>query len=284
VTYQPARVLRSFDGGAHVYYYETLTTPPSADGMQGDWAVCLAASGVVVFGPKTDDTTWPAGAVNNGPTGPAGPGLSAWATATAYVTGQIVSTLGALYQAASNHTSAAAFRTDLATGKWTQVSPPAGGRCESADPAFMNSAAAAWPAANRVYYFRVGAAAAVGHVTVEVGTQSGNIAVGAYANNGSQGRAAAPATLLASSGSIAMPAAGVQQIALGSTVGVAAGDWLAVAIDNVTAKLRSFGSATAAGTNQGRYGYELLTSFPTMPATPAPVWAATYTAWVAGEA
>lgn len=274
-----SRIMRTFDGSAHIHYYEAVTVPPANDGVQGDWAGVLGAGGVTWFGPKIDDTTW--GPATGGPA----PSITAWATGTVYTVGQVVSALGALYSAVSNHTAAAAFRTDLAAGLWAQVNAPAGGRCESADPAFMNSAAL-WPAANRVYYYRVGAAAAVGHVTLEIGLQSGNLVVGAYANNGLQGRAAAPASggLLASSGSVACPAVGVQQIALGSTVGVAAGDWLALALDNTTAKVRAFGSATAVGGSTGRYGYELLAAFPTLPATPAPIWAATLTAWLAGEA
>lgn len=285
MTYQPARVLRSFDGGAHIYFYETVSVPPSADGAQGDWAVCTTAAGLLTYGPKTDDTTWPAVAVNQGPAGSAGPGIAPWTTGAVYSAGQVVTALGALYSAVSGHTAAAAFRTDLAAGKWAQVNPPSGGRAESADPAFMN-ALTAWPAANRVYYYRVGAAAAIGHVTLEIGVQSGNLVVAAFANNGSQGRAAAPASggLLATSGSVAVPAVGVQSISLGSTVGLAAGDWLALAIDNTTAKVRTFGSAGGAGGTTGRYGYELLSAFPTLPTTPAPTWAATLTAWLVGEA
>lgn len=43
----------------------------------------------------------------------------AWVTATAYKKGKIVKSSSILYKANSDHTSAAAFATDLAAGKWT---------------------------------------------------------------------------------------------------------------------------------------------------------------------
>lgn len=282
--FEPPRLLRTFDAGAQILFYENVAAPPAADGRQGDFAFCMFGGVLTVFGPKIDATTWPAGSITNGPQGAAGPGIAAWGAGT-YATGQRVTFNSVDYVALANHIASAAFRTDLAAGKWGQVNSPDGGRMESVETAFLNSLAA-WPLANRVYYYRVRSAGAISHVTLEIGTQSGNLVVGAYANNGLQGRAAAPAAggLLATSGQVACPAVGVDQISLGSTIGVAAGDWLCCAFDNVTAKVRAFGSASGIGVTAGRYGYELLTAFPALPANPAPVYAATFSAWLAGEA
>jgi hypothetical protein len=88
------------------------------------------------------------------------------------------------------------------------------------------------------YFARVtrGQAPLASKIGVVITTSSGNISVGAYRNSGS-GRSAAPGTQLAGTGSIACPAAGYQEIALGTTVDIGPGDWLAVAIDGTTQKM-----------------------------------------------
>ena len=47
--------------------------------------------------------------------------VSNWATATAYIVNDAVWRSNALYRCATSHTSAAAFPTDLAAGRWTLV-------------------------------------------------------------------------------------------------------------------------------------------------------------------
>lgn len=54
------RIVRMFNGSARARYYEGITTPPADDGIQGDWAMLLTPTGLSLFGPKTDDATWPA--------------------------------------------------------------------------------------------------------------------------------------------------------------------------------------------------------------------------------
>lgn len=53
------RLIRMFDGPANLLVYETVATPPANDGVQGDWALCLGGGTLAVYGPKTNETTWP---------------------------------------------------------------------------------------------------------------------------------------------------------------------------------------------------------------------------------
>lgn len=275
----PPRRIRTFDGGARVYFYETQAlTPPTADGIQGDWAVLLTPAGTLTFGPKTDETTWPAAAVAPGP---AGPSIATWAAATAYAAGAQVIFGTSTYSAISSHTSSADIRTDIATGKWLLLNTSTQGRIETLNPGLV-SGFLVWPVASRIYYYRVNGAGAIGHIGLEVGIQSGNLVVAAWRNNGSQGRSAAPATLIASSGSVAVPAVGESTISLGSTIGVADGDWFSLACDNTTAKFRTIGAAAGAGVSTGKVGFELLTGL-VLPTAPAPTWAPTFMAWMDGE-
>lgn len=285
----PPRSVRTFNGQSRIYSYEGIDVPPDDDGVRGDWAVCYTDTEVLIFGPKIDATTWPAGVVNNGPTGPTGatgaPGnMAPWVTATAYVTGQVALFGGAMYLALSDHTSDASFRVDVAAGRWQVVNPKGQGRIETTDPVLMTGYQI-WPVASRLYYFRTTGAGPISKIAVDVGTQSGNMVVSVWANNGLQGRAAAPVgPRLATSGSVAVPAAlAVQEISLGGTVGVAEGDWFGIAIDNITARLRTAVSAGAVNLSNGRVGYELLSGL-TLPANPTPIWAPTYHPWAAGIA
>ena len=283
----PPRRVRTFDGGACVYFYETSSTPPNADGVQGDWAVCLEPTGLLTFGPKMDETTWPSAAVNRGPAGPPGsagaPGnFGTWSAATAYVSGQVATFGNSAYAANSAHTSSSGFRTDLASGKWTLLFSASQGRIETVDPGLVNGLSPS-PTADVNYYFRASGAGAISKVGIEIGAQSGNLVVAAWANNGSQGRSASPATLLASSGSVACPPVGVTTISLGSTIGFADGDWLSLALDNTTATVRSVTVAGGIGTSIGRVGHELLTGL-SLPTTPTPIWSPVLTVWLDGEA
>lgn len=89
--------------------------------------------------------------------------------------------------------------------------------------------------ANQTRFFRVVEGGTISKVRIYVGVSSGNIAVAAYSNTGT-GLDAVPGTLLATSGSVVCPAAAaVADVPLGSSVTLAAGDWLALAADNTTA-------------------------------------------------
>lgn len=99
--------------------------------------------------------------------------------------------------------------------------------------------ARAWDTANRAYYKRLinGKTGGTG-VRLVVITQSGNISVAVYRNTGA-GIAAAPGTLLAASGAVACPAPGAATVALGATIDVLPGDWVAMSCDNTTASFYS---------------------------------------------
>lgn len=88
--------------------------------------------------------------------------------------------------------------------------------------------------ANRCLFTRVTQGGTISKIGVEIGTASGNISAAVYANTGT-GRAAAPTGApLATSGAVACPASGYAEVALGASVAVAAGDWLALTVDNAT--------------------------------------------------
>ena len=102
------------------------------------------------------------------------------------------------------------------------------------------------------------------NITIQVGTASGNVCVGAYQGNGSAGTASKPATLYQSSGSVACPAAGAATIALGGSCTPNLTDWLALSGDNVTA---TFELAAGVGTVLANgFGYAQGTAFP-LPST-----------------
>lgn len=278
-----ARLRRAFDTQARYYEYAELSTPPAVDGIKGDWAVCYGTGVPTYYGPKPSDAAWPAGSANPGPTGATGPSIAAWATATAFTLGQTVVFNRVTYTALTAHTSTT-FRADLAAGAWAQMNSPSGGRVETLDPALLASLQA-WPAVLRAYYWRVTGAGAISKLDAEIGIQSGNLLLAVYANNGSDGIAAFPAAggLIASTGSFACPAVGKFSQTLGSTVGVAAGDWIMACCDNVTTKFRAVGVASGGGDSLGRVGYEVLGSL-TAPTNPTPtVFAATYLPWIGGE-
>lgn len=102
--------------------------------------------------------------------------------------------------------------------------------------------------AGYAYYMRlVGYGMTVSALRIYVGAQSGNICVGVYGSQGS-GSSAAPYNLKATTGSIPCPAPGEQAVALTSSVTIARGDWVAIAVDNTGASfLRS--APTTAVTN-----------------------------------
>jgi len=88
--------------------------------------------------------------------------------------------------------------------------------------------------ANTTRYLRLAEGGTISKIRVSVGVASGNVCAAAYSNTGT-GLAAAPGTQIATSGSVACPAAGQQDISLGGSFAVNAGDWLSIGADNVTA-------------------------------------------------
>lgn len=102
---------------------------------------------------------------------------------------------------------------------------------------------------NSTRFFRVVEGGSMSKVRITVQVASGNICVALHANTGS-GLSAAPGTVKASSGSVACPAAGSQDIALGSTVVAVPGDWISIGADNTTATFNGVSGATD-GTSSG---------------------------------
>jgi len=127
--------------------------------------------------------------------------------------------------------------------------------------------------ANTALYYRVRDGGTISKVALEVTTSSGNISVGVYANSGS-GRSAAPSALKVSSGALACPAIGVQEIALTAAIRVEPGDWLAISADNATAAFRSTITAEETTALGNGLCYKQATAHP-LPSTPASLTAIT---------
>lgn len=233
-----ARLVRAFDSEAHIYALSTPTAPANTLGADGDWAVYYgdASHGLLAWGPKAGGV-WPSTPTTQGPTGAAGPSIAIWTPGTAYTAGQVYvrPETGSLWRVVNSHTAVADIRTDIAAGNVAMCNPPAGGRIETTDSKSCN-ASVALPAVNQIVAYRVNAGGPVGHLRAQVIVSSGNIILAAYKNNGSQGSAAAPGALLGSTGSQPCPAANTFAfLPLGSTIGLADGDWLAIIADNTTA-------------------------------------------------
>ena len=97
---------------------------------------------------------------------------------------------------------------------------------------------------NQAVFARVRDAGYISKIGLWVTASSGNISVGVYRNTGS-GRSALPGTRVGTSGAVACPSTGYQEVALTSACQVFAGDWLAISADNVTAKFRGLLGAQA---------------------------------------
>ncbi len=110
--------------------------------------------------------------------------------------------------------------------------------------------------ANQCWYLRVFGGGWVSAIGLNVKVQAGNIGVAVYRNMG-RGRHARPLYRAATSGAVSCPAAGYREIALGSTVYVNPGDWLALWGDNGSIKVlgatasADLGSDIYASTGQG---------------------------------
>jgi hypothetical protein len=135
--------------------------------------------------------------------------------------------------------------------------------------------------ANQALYFRALSSGRITKIAVQVGVQSGNICVGVHANTG-QGRSAAPGARRATSGSVACPAPGYAEVALGAAVDVRAGDWLAVSADNVTVTLAASATTSVSTMASGMAHYQ-GSAFP-LPATAAPDGAVLNSIYLVGVA
>lgn len=118
---------------------------------------------------------------------------------------------------------------------------------------------------NTTRYFRVVEGGTISKIRLGVGTSSGNISVAVHRSSG-RGLTAVPGAQVATSGSIACPASGIQDVALGSTVNVRVGDWLAIGADNTTATFYGVVATGASGLVGGQAG--VASGFPA-PATPS---------------
>jgi hypothetical protein len=121
--------------------------------------------------------------------------------------------------------------------------------------------------ANTALYFRVRDSGTISKIALEVTVSNGNISVGVYASSG-EGRAAVPASLKATTGAIACPAVGPQEIALPASLHVSAGDWFAISSDNGTAAFRSLLTAELSTPLANGRCYKQATAHP-LPATPS---------------
>jgi hypothetical protein len=121
--------------------------------------------------------------------------------------------------------------------------------------------------ANRCVWWRVTGAGTITKIGLAVAAQSGNICVAVHSNSG-VGRAAVPGTRRATSGSVACPAVGYAEIALGASVAVVQGDWFGLAVDNNTATFSAI-AAPGNAVHQGLLAYQ-DTAFP-IPSTPTPL-------------
>lgn len=109
---------------------------------------------------------------------------------------------------------------------------------------------AVFTGANRGMYARVVSGGSISKVALEVAVSSGNISVAAYQNSGT-GRSSVPGTRLATSGAVACPGTGYQEVSLGATITVAAGDWLFLSCDNTTASFNRWSNASGSALNNG---------------------------------
>jgi hypothetical protein len=136
------------------------------------------------------------------------------------------------------------------------------------DPSYVRSGdSLAVAGASQGIYLRVPFGASITKVGLQVAVSSGNVSVAAYSNTGT-GRASQPGTRLATSGAVACPGVGYAEISLGGTAVLNPGDWLAISIDNTTAKIQSLlAAATPSNLGQGRQ-YAQTGAHP-LPATPS---------------
>lgn len=88
-----------------------------------------------------------------------------------------------------------------------------------------------WGGASEARYSRIVGSGLITKIRIHVAVQSGNICLGVYSPSG-LGLSAVPGALKISTGAIACPAVGIQDIALPSPIFVASGDFFGMSCDN----------------------------------------------------
>lgn len=111
-------------------------------------------------------------------------------------------------------------------------------------PAGLSGNAATWETANGIAFARVDVGGRISKVGMHVDVSSGNISVAVFRGSGA-GSEHVPTTRVATSGEVACPASGYQEVLLGATVDVEPGDFLALSCDNTTASFRSLSGFTS---------------------------------------
>lgn len=104
--------------------------------------------------------------------------------------------------------------------------------------------------ANQCRYFRVIGSGTIDSIGIVIGSTTGNIGVAVYRKTG-VGRDARPGTRLATTGSIASPGNGYQEIALGASVSVENGDFFALSASSGTITFATHGTGTAQASDMG---------------------------------
>lgn len=124
--------------------------------------------------------------------------------------------------------------------------------------------------ANHAWFVRVREGGSITKIGLTIGVSSGNICAAALVNSGS-GRSSTPGAILQTTGSIASPGTGYQELSLPGTASMAPGDWLAIAADNTTFTLWNAVSA-GGGSNllRGMAGF-MASAFP-ITANPTMTW------------
>lgn len=108
----------------------------------------------------------------------------------------------------------------------------------------------------------------ISKIGLEIVVSSGNICVAAYTNSG-VGRAGQPTGgRLGTSGAVASPGTGYREIALGGSIVVLPGDWLALSADNGTVTFRSLLAGVATSDLGLGRQLEMAAAHP-LPATPS---------------
>lgn len=161
---------------------------------------------------------------------------------------------------------------------WSSLNPINSGTYATADDPLsfgiphthhpLNAFEAGTVGANVAYYLRVKGGGTISSIGLETVTASGNIMVAAYTNSGS-GRNARPTGGQLSVSASTAASAGYQEVALGSSVELNSGDWLALSCDNATATFRCVknGSVVPTALVHG-FQYQQSSAFP-LPATPS---------------
>jgi hypothetical protein len=134
------------------------------------------------------------------------------------------------------------------------------------DPAMQDSTALTLGASNNAHYQRVNGAGLVGKIRLYVIVSSGNISVAVYSPSTGLGASSAPLTRVATSGTVACPAAGAREIALDVSVFVDSTYWFAISADNNTASFVRAYTQNNNALSAGLAGYQ-ATAHP-LPSTP----------------